>query len=161
AAAEAWARIAALSPEDETPIQTAGKLFEKAERFDLAAQVISDNIVGIQDKGTRGSLLQKLGELRPKVNEPAAASGAFTEAATATGQAKLWEQAEKAYLAASNFAEAARAVDERAQLSDGKAQGALYGQAAELFLKANDAQSAIVKLEQATELDPTNDTYSQ
>jgi hypothetical protein len=161
AAAEAWARIAQLSPEDETPIQTAVKLFEKAERFDLAAQVISDNIVGIQDKTTRGGLQQKLGELRLKVNDPAAAGDAFSEAASATGQAKLWEQAEKAYVAAGNFAEAARAVDERAQISEGKAQGSLYAQAAELFLKANDAQSAIVKLEQAAELDPTNDSYAQ
>ncbi len=161
AAAEAWARIAQLSPEDETPIQTAVKLFEKAERFDLAAQVIGDNIVGIQDKNTRGGLLQKLGELRLKVNDAAGAGDAFSEAASALGQAKLWEQAEKAYLGAGNFAEAARSVDERAQISEGKAQGALYAQAADLFLKANDPQSAIVKLEQAAELDPTNDSYSQ
>ncbi len=161
AAAEAWSRIAALSPEDETPIQTAVKLFEKAERFDLAAQVIGDNLVGIQDKNTRGTLLQKLGELRMKVNEPAAAGDAFSEAAAATSQAKLWEQAEKAYLAAGNFAEAARSIDERAQLSEGKAQAALYAQAAETFLKASDSQSAIVKLEQAAELDPTADSYSQ
>ncbi|MFO0592054.1 MAG: hypothetical protein U0441_31205 [Polyangiaceae bacterium] len=161
AAAEAWGRIAQLSPEDETPIQTAVKLYEKAERFDLAAQVIGDNIVAIQDKNTRGGLLQKLGELRLKVNDAAGAGDAFSEAASALGQAKLWEQAEKAYLTAGNFAEAARSVDERAQISEGKAQAALYAQAADLFLKASDPQSAIVKLEQAAELDPTNDGYAQ
>ncbi|MEZ4314038.1 MAG: hypothetical protein R3F14_38945 [Polyangiaceae bacterium] len=161
AAAEAWSRIAALSPEDETPIQTAVKLFEKAERFDLAAQVINDNIVGIQDKATRGGLLQKLGELRLKVEDPAGAGDAFSEGAAATSQAKLWEQAEKAYLTAGNFAEAARCVDERAQLADGKTQASLYAQAADLFLKAGDPQSAIIKLEQAAELDPTNDSYAQ
>ncbi len=80
AAAEAWARIANLSPEDETAIQTAVKLYEKGERFDLAASVIADSIAGITDNAVRGSLLQKLGELRLKIQDPGGAGEAFAEA---------------------------------------------------------------------------------
>jgi tetratricopeptide (TPR) repeat protein len=161
AAAEAWARIANLSPEDETAIQTAVKLYEKGERFDLAASVIADSISGITEPTVRGGLLQKLGELRLKTNDPGGAGESFAEAAEAIGQAKIWEMAEKAFIAASRFADAANALDQRAQLSDGKQQATLFAQAADLLLKAGDAGSAIVKLEQATEIDPANDSYAQ
>jgi tetratricopeptide (TPR) repeat protein len=161
AAAEAWARIANLSPEDETAIQTAVKLYEKGERFDLAASVIADSISGITEPTVRGGLLQKLGELRSKTGDPGGAGEAFAEAAEAVGQAKIWEMAEKAFIAASRFADAANALDQRAQLADGKQQATLLAQAADLLLKAGDAGSAIVKLEQATEIDPANDSYAQ
>ncbi len=161
AAAEAWGRIANLAPEDETAITTAVKLYEKAERFDQAAQVISDNIAGVTDKPSRGTLLQKLGELRMKMNDPGGAGDAYAEAAEAVGQAKVWELAEKGYLAAGRFAEAANALDQRAQLTEGKQQAGLFAQVAELHLKSHDAVAAIAKLEQACELDPTNDTYAQ
>jgi tetratricopeptide (TPR) repeat protein len=161
AAAEAWARIANLSPEDETAIQTAVKLYEKGERFDLAASVIADSIAGITEPTVRGGLLQKLGELRSKTSDPGGAGEAFAEAAEALGQAKVWELAEKAFIAASRFADAANALDQRAQLADGKQQATLLAQAADLLLKAGDAGSAIVKLEQATEIDPANDSYAQ
>jgi Tfp pilus assembly protein PilF len=161
AAAEAWARIASLSPEDDVAIQTAVKLFEKGERLDLCAQVITDNIAGVQDKAQRGTLLQKLGDLRTKLNDPGAAGDAYAEAAEAAGQGKLWDLAEKAYSAAGRFADAANALEQRAQLADGKAQAALYAQASELLMKAGDVPGAISRLEQASEIDPANDTYAQ
>ncbi|MEJ7734772.1 MAG: hypothetical protein WKG00_36980 [Polyangiaceae bacterium] len=161
AAAEAWARIAALSPEDDGAIQTAVKLFEKGERLDQAAQVIADNIAGISDKTARGTLLSKLGDLRNKMNDPGGSGDAYAEAAEALGQAKVWEQAEKGYLVAGRFSDAANAVDQRAQLVDGKAQAALYAHASELLQKAGDPGAAIAKLEQATEIDPTHDAWAQ
>lgn len=161
AAAEAWARIANLSPEDETAILTAVKLYEKGERFDLAASVIADSIAGITEPPIRATLLQKLGELRLKIQDPGGAGEAFAEAAEAVGQAKIWEMAEKAFITASRYADAANALDQRAQLADGKQQATLLAQAADLLLKAGDPGSAILKLEQATEIDPANDAYAQ
>jgi len=38
-------------------------------RFDLAAQVLSDTVNGVEDKGARAPLLQKLGELRLKTED--------------------------------------------------------------------------------------------
>ncbi|MFO0758319.1 MAG: hypothetical protein U0359_17635 [Byssovorax sp.] len=161
AAAEAWSRIANLSPEDESAVQTAVKLFEKAERFDLAAQVISDTVGTITEKGARSNLLQKLGELRLKIGDPGGAGEAYAEAAEASGQAKIWEQAEKAFLSASRPADAANAIEQRAQLAEGKQQASLLAQAADLLLKAGDAPGAMTRFERATELDPANDAYAQ
>ncbi|MCC6555218.1 MAG: hypothetical protein IT372_19825 [Polyangiaceae bacterium] len=161
AAAEAWARIANLSPEDESALSTAVKLYEKGERFDLAAQVIADTVSGITEKATRAPLLQKLGELRVKLGDHAGAGDAYAEAAEAIGQAKLWEQAEKAYLAAGRLTDAANALDQRAQLSDGKQRAILHAQAADLMLKSGDLDGSIARLEQAAEIDPANDTYAQ
>jgi hypothetical protein len=161
AAAEAWARIATLSPEDETAINTAVKLYEKGEKFDLAAQVIADNIPGINDKNARAALLGKLGDLRLKLDDPGAAGDAFAEAAEITGQSKIWEQAEKAYGTAGRMPEAANAIEQRAELTEGKPQAALLAMAADVLLKAGDAPSAIARFERATEIDPTSDAYAQ
>ena len=161
AAAETWARIANLSPEDESAIQTAVKLYEKGERFDLAAQVIADTVSGLSDTITRGPLFQKLGDLRMRLDDPGGAGDAYAEAAEALNQAKLWELAEKAYLAASRLPDAANALEHRAQLTDGKPRAALFAQAADLLLKSGDMDGSISRLEQAAEIEPANDTYAQ
>jgi hypothetical protein len=160
AAAEAWARIANLAPQDETAIQTAVKLYEKAERFDLAAQVLADTVGNLEDRTSKGAFLQKLGELRLKTQDASGAGDAFAEAAEISGQAKTWELAEKAFLTANRYAEAANAVTQRAESVEGKAKANLLAQAAELLLKASDAAGAIDRFEQATELDPGNDALA-
>ncbi|MDI3292140.1 hypothetical protein, partial [Polyangium sp. 15x6] len=161
AAAEVWTRIASLMPEDEQAVNTAVKLYEKGERIDLAAQAIADNMTGFTDPNTRAGLLQKLGELRLKLNDPGAAGDAFAEAAELGKQAKIWEQAEKAYTAAGRMSDAANAIEQRAELTDGKQQATLLAQAADLLLKAGDAPGAVIRLERASEIDPTNDAYVQ
>ncbi|WP_437321926.1 hypothetical protein [Sorangium sp. So ce385] len=157
AAAEAWARVASLSPEDGTAVQSAVKLFERGERFDLAARVLADAASRFQDKLTRGPLLQKLGELRSRLDEPGAAGDAYSQAAELLRQPKLWELAEKAYVAAGRLVEAARAVCERALLADRKARPALFVQAAELLLSAGDVEGALDRVERAIEIDPVSD----
>ncbi|WP_437948845.1 hypothetical protein WME98_50745 [Sorangium sp. So ce296] len=157
AAAEAWVRVASLSPEDGTAVQSAVKLFERGERFDLAAHVLADAASRFQDKLTRGPLLQRLGELRSRLDEPGAAGDAYSQAAELLRQPKLWELAEKAYVAAGRLVEAARAVCERALLADRKARPALFVQAAELLLSAGDVEGALDRVERAIEIDPASD----
>ncbi len=162
AAAEAWARIAQLSPGDEAAIQTAVKLFEKAELFDLAAQAIADNVSSIEDKASRGGLLSRLGDLKNKAGDRGAAGDAFAEAADIYGPdggsqtGKLWEQAEIAYTKAERFTEAANAVEQRSNLVDGKEKASLLLAAASLFERAGDPSTAIEKLEQSAAIDPTH-----
>ncbi|WP_434048662.1 MULTISPECIES: hypothetical protein [Sorangium] len=157
AAAEAWVRVAGLSPEDGTAIQAAVKLFERGERFDLAAQVLADAASRFQDNLTRAPLLQKLGELRMRLGEPGAAGDAFSQVAELVRQPKLWELAENAYVAAGRLVEAARALCERALLVDRKARPALFVQAAELLLSAGDVEGALDRVARAIELDPAGD----
>ncbi|WP_437642122.1 hypothetical protein [Sorangium sp. So ce854] len=154
AAAEAWVRVAGLSPEDGTAIQAAVKLFERGERFDLAARVLADASARFQDELARAPLLQKLGELRMRLGEPGAAGDAFSQAAELARQPRLWEHAEQAYVAAGRLVEAARALCERALLVDRKARPALFVQAAELLLNAGDVEGALDRVARAIELDP-------
>jgi len=166
AAAEAWARIASLAPQDESAIQTAVKLFEKADQPAQAAGVLSECVGGIEDKTTRGNLLVKLGELRATLGEHDAAGDAFAEAAEALAQPKLWEQAESGYAKAERWAEAANAVDQRfsaleTAAADPRTLAVLAAQAGTYFAKAGDPGSAVEKLQKATELDPTDDQLAK
>ncbi|WP_437787101.1 hypothetical protein [Sorangium sp. So ce1097] len=154
AAAEAWVRVAGLSPEDGTAIEAAVKLFERGERFDLAARVLADASARFQDQLARAPLLQKLGELRMRLGEPGAAGDAFSQAAELARQPGLWEHAQQAYVAAGRLVEAARALCERALLVDRKARPALFVQAAELLLNAGDVEGALDRVARAIELDP-------
>ncbi len=161
ATGEAWARIASLTPEDESAINTAVRHFEKGERFDLAAQVIADNVGNVADERARGLLFRKLGELRQSVGEIAGAGDAFAEGAALAKDAGLWEAAERCFVQVETWDQAAAAIDERAQLS-GKPveQARLYATEAEYLGRSGDESSAVLRLEQATDLDPANDEYA-
>lgn len=162
ASGEAWARIAQLTPEDEAAVATAVKLFEKGGRLDLAAQVIADSAATIADERARAQLLRKLGELREASGETLAAGDAFADAAALAQDAAAWEAAERCFVAASVWDQAANAVDQRAQLeSKPREQAALYAKAAGYLIQAGDEDTAVVRLEQATDLDPTNDEYAR
>jgi tetratricopeptide (TPR) repeat protein len=162
AAGEAWARIATLTPEDETVIGTAVKLFEKGERFDLAAQVIGDNVGSIADEAARSGLYRKLGDLRRGTGDLVAAGDAFSEAARITSEAAGWEAAEQAYAEASAWAQAAACANERTQLAKSpKQQAALCAIEADYLIRAGDTEGAIGRLDQAVDADPTDDTIAQ
>jgi hypothetical protein len=162
ATGETWARIATLTPDDEEAILEAVRHFERGERPELAARVISDNLQSISSDRTRASLLEKLGELRLTVGETLAAGEAFAEGATLSRSAKLWEAAEKAFVSAEAFAQAASAADERAQLTRSPVEQAeLYAACADYLVRAGDEPTAVLRLEQATDLDPESDAHAQ
>ncbi|MCS6900367.1 MAG: hypothetical protein RMJ98_11910, partial [Myxococcales bacterium] len=161
AAADAWARIANLTPDDDQAVWTAVKLFEKGGRPDLAAQTISDISGQIEDPVTRSNLLMKLGELREQGGEHAAAGEAYAEAASISENLKAWQCAERAFLAVERWVDVAQALDAQAELTgEPKEQAVLYARSAEMLFKAEDEPSALARLEQALGLDPTNDEIS-
>ncbi|HYO95689.1 MAG TPA: hypothetical protein VER33_14305 [Polyangiaceae bacterium] len=161
ATGEAWARIASLTPDDDGAILTAVTHFEQADRRDLAASAIADNIEFISNEATRASLLAKLGELRLTTGETLAAGESFAEAATLSKNAAQWASAEAAFVQAEAWDQAATSAEERAGLtSDDREKAAMCAQQAEYLLKAGDEAASLSKLEQATELDPANDTFA-
>jgi cellulose synthase operon protein C len=161
AAAEAWARIARLSPDDDRAIGTAARLFEKAGRLDAAAQVIADNAATVDDAVARGALLERLGEIREQVGDVGAAGEAFADAADAQKSARLWESAERCFNVAERWERAATAAVQRAQLAgDAKQQASHFARAADVLMRAGDETGALERLEQATDLDPTADDYA-
>ncbi|MDB4997772.1 MAG: Adventurous gliding motility protein, partial [Myxococcaceae bacterium] len=161
AAAEAWARISRLSPDDDRAIGTAARMFEKAGRLDAAAQVIADNAATVEDAVARGALLERLAEIREQVGDVGAAGEAFADAADAQKNARLWENAERCFNVAERWERAANAAVQRAQLAgDAKQQASHFARAADLLMRAGDETGALERLEQATDLDPTADDYA-
>jgi tetratricopeptide (TPR) repeat protein len=156
AAAEAWARIARLVPDDDRALVTAAKLFEKGSRLDLAAQTIADGVPSIEDVVARSQLNERLGELREQLNDMAGAGDAFAAAAAAQESVKLWEAAEKCFVASERWTEAGDAATQRALLGgDPKQQSMHYARAAEHLTRSGDELAALERLEHAVNLDPT------
>jgi cellulose synthase operon protein C len=162
AAGEAWARIAQLTPEDEAAIATAVKLFERGGRADLAAQAIAENAPNVADERARAQLMKKLGELREAAGETLPAGDAFADAAALSQDPACWEAAERCFVAAQVWDQAANAIDQRAQL-EGKPrdQAALFAKEAEYLASSGDEAAAVVRLEQATDLDPPEERYAR
>ncbi|MFC1642555.1 hypothetical protein ACFL5O_07695, partial [Myxococcota bacterium] len=162
ATGETWARIVNLVPVDENGLITAVRFLEKGGRPDLAAQVISENLERLEDEHHRVQFGKKLGELRQVVGDPLGAGEAYGEAASLSKDSKLWEAAEKAFVRGEVWDQAAAAIEARAQLMTvPKQQAQLFALEAEYLARAGDEASAVLKLEQATELDPINDQYAQ
>jgi hypothetical protein len=160
AAAESWGRIANLTPEDDRAVATASKMFEKAGAMDRAAQVITENAASISDPLSRGALLERLGELREQINDPAAAGEAYADAADARRNAKLWEAAERCFVAAERWDRAAQAAVQRAHMAtDAKQQAQHFARGADFFGRSGDDDGVLQNLQRAADLDPTNDEY--
>jgi hypothetical protein len=161
-AGEAWTRIAALVPEDDSALDTAIEFFERGKRPDRAAQAISDALPSVTNDETRAVLLDKLGDLRLAAGEIVPAGEAFAESAALSKTSALWLKAEQAFAQAEVWAQAASAADERAQLADRPTDKAkLYAIEAGYLTSAGDAAAAIERLEQATELDPVDDDLAE
>ncbi|HEX2674022.1 MAG TPA: hypothetical protein VHM25_24270, partial [Polyangiaceae bacterium] len=161
ATGEAWARIAALATGDEEAIRSAVSFFEQGSRTDLAIQAIAENVEAITDDAQRGALLQKLGELREADAQPLAAGEAFSEAARLLDQSELWAAAERCFSAAEAWDRAAIATNERARGAEAASdKAALFATEAEYLSRAGEAANSVLRLEQATELDPSNDRYA-
>ena len=161
AAAEAWGRIANLTPEDDRAIATASKMFEKVGEVAKAALVIDENVESVTDPVAKGSLFERLGELRELANDPAGAGEAFARAAEAQNSLKFWESAERCFVSAERWDRAADTADHRAQLvGDAKLQAQHVARAADHFAKAGNDDESLSRLEQATELDPANEDYA-
>ena len=161
AAAEAWSRIARMTPEDDRATATASRLFEKAGHLDQAAQVLADHAASVEDLVARGQLLERLGELREQLNDVGGAGDAYADAAEAQRSSKLWESAERCFVSAERWDAAANAAAQRASLaSDTRQQASSFARAAEHLLRLGDEEGALGRLEQATDLDPTVDEHA-
>ena len=161
AAGEAWARIARQLEQDQQAIVTASRLFEKAQRGDLAAQVIAEGAPNIDDPVSKGQLLQRLAELREQLGQPLPAGDSYAEAADALRNGKLWEEADRLYSASEAWDKAANAAYQRGLLTgDLKQQAQFFARAADYLVKAGKPDQALEKLEEATDLDPLNDDYA-
>ncbi len=162
ATGQTWARIATLLPDDESAIQAAVKNFERGERLDLAAQCIGDNVGSIRDETTRAHLQEKLGTLRESQGDWQAAGDAYSEAASFLRTNVLFEAAEKCFVEAQAWSQAASVVDDLAQqVTNPIDQAKLLATVAVYLTRSGDEDGALQRLEQASDLDPMNDAYAE
>jgi len=162
AAADALGRIANLTPEDDRAITIASKMFEKAGALDRAAQVIAENASSVVDLAARGALLERLGALREKLSDPGGAGEAYAEAAEAEKSDKLWEAAERCFVASERWEDAGRAAGQRVELEQSAMkQAAHLARSAEHLGRAGDDAGALASVERALDLDPDNDAYAK
>ena len=161
AAGEAWGRISRMLTDDDQAILTASRLFEKGERPDLAATILSEGAPAIEDPVARGQLLQRLAELREQLGDVKAAGDSYAEAADALRNGKLWEEADRLYSSSEAWEKAANAAHQRGLLTgDLKQQAMFFARAADYLVKAGRPDAALDRLEEATDLDPLNDDYA-
>lgn len=162
ATGQTWARIAALLPDDESAIQHAVKNFERGERVDLAAQCVAENVGAISDENVRAHLHEKLGTLRESLGDWLGAGEAYAEAAGVLRNTGLFEAAEKCYVEAQQWEQAANVVDELSQqISNAVERAKLLATAAVYLVRCANEDAALQRLEQASDLDPTNDAYAE
>jgi hypothetical protein len=160
-AAEAWEHIAHLTPEDDDAIVTASLLYERAGTFERAAQVIAASASGVDDLVARATLLERLGQLRERLQDAAGAGEAYSEAAAAQPSARLWDAAERCLVTAGEWERAGLATNHRSELEPTpNAKGRHLARAADHFARAGDENAVIENLAKATELDPSSDEFA-
>jgi len=162
AAGESWSRISQLRPDDAAALTTAAHLFERAERVDLAADLLSEGIRAIEDPVSRGPILLRLGALREQLGMRLEAGHAYALAAETTRNAALWDEAERLYAATEAFEQAANAATQRAMHgTDAKQRAASLARASAHLRHARQYEDAIERARQAAELDPLSDTFAE
>ncbi len=162
AAAEAWERIANLTPENDQAITTASKMFEKAGALDRAAQVIAANVGNVDDLPARSALNERLGGLYEELDDPSRAGEAFADAADGVKSAKLLDAAERNFVASERWDRAGLAAVQRADgEEDPKVKARHLARGGDYLGRAGDDASALEHLTKAAELDPTNEDYGQ
>ena len=162
ATGQTWARVAALLPDDETAILSAVRSFEKGERFDLAVQVIAGNVNCRNRRSHASTIVPKT---RRKCARPNVISWVRVMPSRKRRNSRLRlpcrETQKRCYVEAEAWDQAATAADERAQLLESPTEQAeLYAIVAFYLVRSGDESSALLRLEQATQLDPDNDEYA-
>jgi tetratricopeptide (TPR) repeat protein len=157
-AAEALLRVVMSAPKDEESLQRAVEMLRAVGDSERAAQAIDENVGPLDAGPAKGQLLAELGELRDRSGDHGGAADAYAEAAAILRDASMWQACEEQARRSERWELAASACGRRADLEkDPKARARLCAAESEYHLQAGDAQSALARLEQATELAPADE----
>ncbi|MEN9580983.1 MAG: hypothetical protein RJA70_3992, partial [Pseudomonadota bacterium] len=161
-AGQAWARITELSPGDEHALGEAVKWFEKGERTDLAAALLSQSAQFVQDVSAKRQMFAKLGELQLTSGNIPAAAQALADGARAGSDAAMWGRAEALFAQAERWADAAAAACEHAELlSEEGPRAERLAAAGFYFTQAGALEEALSRLQEAVELAPRVAEYAE
>ncbi|MEO7092139.1 MAG: hypothetical protein ABI175_02735, partial [Polyangiales bacterium] len=157
-AAEALLRVVQHSPKDEVSLRRAVTLLVEIGDLQRAAASL-DDAVGLLDAGPdKGQLLLRLAELRETLGDHSGAAEAFGEAGELLHDAEVWRRAEDAAVRVERWDHAATSVGRRGDLEkEPLGQARLRATEAQYLMRAGDAATAVLRLEQAVELAPQDD----
>ena len=186
AAISSWKQLLALDRSDESARTALTRLLEKSQRWDDLASILEQEATIESDIESKVSLERKLAKLQEdKRRDLVGAAEAWGriarlvpddefaiqnatklfergERADALKNGKLWEDAERLYVATEGWARAANAATQRGLLTtDAKQEAIFLARAADYLGRVGDGDGALLKLEKASDLDPTNDDYSE
>lgn len=154
-AANTWARIAKMAPDDESTLMHAVDLYEQGDRLDQAEMLLSGAIERIEAEATRARAYSRLAEIREKLGNHAEAAEASAARARLTGTAEDWASAERHAAAAQRWSDAVDAIRELIRIeSSPEPRAVLHARMARHLANADKHADAIASLEQACELDP-------
>lgn len=160
-AGAAWARIAGLSPGDEDALSEAVRLFETAQRPDLAADALAKHVAVVDDVVAKRDLYIKLGDLRAAQGQTREGGEALAEGAAELRDVMLWARAEHYFVHAKAWEQGSNAADEQERLTEASDEKAkLLARSASYLLQMNERDEAVARLERAVDLAPTVDEYS-
>lgn len=160
-AGAAWARIAGLSPGDEDALSEAVRLFETAQRPDLAADALAKHVAVVDDVVAKRDLYIKLGDLRAAQGQTREGGEALAEGAAELRDVMLWGRAEHYFVHAKAWEQGSNAADEQERLTEaGEEKAKLLARSASYLLQMNERDEAVARLERAVDLAPTVDEYS-
>ena len=161
AAAEAWTRVAKLTPEDDDAVAKAAELFERSGAIERAAKVLREGLASITLPAARGSLLERLATLCEKMGDAGGAARAYEEAAETQKSPTLWASAERCFVSGEQWERAASAAMHiAADAADRKQKAQHFARAASYFGRANDDDKAVSSLERAVDLEPESAEYA-
>lgn len=160
-AAEALLRVVAHAPKDEEALARAVELLVGSGDAARAAQALDESIGELDAGPTKGKLLLRLGELREGMGDLGGASDAYAEAGELLHDADAWRRSEEAAVKIERWDHAASSVGRRGDLEqDGNAQAKLRALEADYLIRAGDASSALLRLEQAIDLAPGDEALA-
>lgn len=161
-AAEALLRVVGSAPKDEESLARAVELFSAIDDFQRAAAAIDENVGALDQGPIKGQLLLKLGEFRDRLGDMGGASESYAEAAEILHDGDAWRRAEEAAAKAERWEQAAAAAGRRGDLErDTTQQAHLRATEADYLLRAGDASTALLRLEQAFDLAPNDESLAQ
>ena len=121
------------------------------------------NAASVTDAPSRSALFERLGELYEELDDPSRAGDAYADAADqGVKSGKLWEAAERCFVAAERWDRAGDAAVQRGELEVApKDKARHFARSADYLVRAADDAGALGNLVRATELDPTSEEYAQ
>ena len=156
-AADAWARAARLARGDETSVERAVALYEKASRHDLAVAVLREQLELGEDV-ERATWVSMLADAHERAEEWRDAAPLRLEIAEQKNSARTWEDLERVADLAADRELAARAAKQRAELSASGVERALWlARAASQLAEGGRHDEATAMLKLAGEADLSND----